>query len=209
MKSSFAVALSLCVVACAHREPHERTTVSAVGNEDVTDDARDPDNKKMHYTEVSNEDALNRTRANEEHEAMNGHLDRNEVPAAALLTNQPTASGPNQTSSGGTKCGMNVYFSTASAELTPQAKEQLNGVASCLKKDHSADDALIVGSADPRGSQQDNAALGEERARRVAAYLKTLGVDEGDIRIRSLGESQASASPATYPANRKAEVKTQ
>jgi outer membrane protein OmpA-like peptidoglycan-associated protein len=143
---------------------------------------------------------------------MNGHLDRNDVPAAALESAQPVASGQpagaqNKPASG--KCGMNVYFSTASAELTPQAKEQLNSVASCLKREHSPDDALIVGSTDPRGSQQDNASLGEERARRVAAYLKTLGVGEGDIRIRSLGESQASAAPASYPSSRKAEIKGQ
>lgn len=210
MKSSFAIALSLCVVACAHREPKERTTVSAVGNEDITNDARDPDNKKMHYTEVRNEDALNRTRANEEHEAMNGHIDRSDVPAAALPSAQPqpTTTAQNQATAGRAKCGMNVYFSTASSELTPQAKEQLNGVAACLKRDHVKDDALIVGSTDPRGSQQDNASLGEERARRVAAYLKSLGVEDGDIRIRSLGESQASAAPASYPASRKAEVKS-
>jgi hypothetical protein len=33
-------------------------------------------------------------------------------------------------------------------------------------------------------------------------------VPEGEIRIRSVGESQASAAPDTYPSSRKAEVKT-
>jgi outer membrane protein OmpA-like peptidoglycan-associated protein len=181
--------------------------VSAVGNEDVTDNASDPDNKKMHYTAVSNEDALNHDAEHREHEAMNGGLNRGDVPAAALLDNggqRTTAS-----ASPASKCGMNVYFATASAELTPQAKQQLDAVAKCLKQEHNAEDALIVGSADPRGGEPENAALGEERARRVAKYLRELGVPDGEIRIRSVGESQASAAPDTYPTSRKAQVKTQ
>jgi outer membrane protein OmpA-like peptidoglycan-associated protein len=204
MKTSLAIGLSLCAVACAHREPKEHTTVSAVGNEDVTHDARDPDNKKMHYTTVSDEDALNHDRAHEEHEAMYGHLNRGDVPAAALA-NAPATGAPSEAE----KCSLNVYFGTASAELTQQTKQQLDSVAACLKRPHAPDDAVIVGSADPRGAESDNAALAEERARRVGRYLKELGVPDGEIRIRSVGESQASAAPDTYPSSRKAQVKTQ
>jgi outer membrane protein OmpA-like peptidoglycan-associated protein len=207
MKSSLAIAFSLCAIACAHREPVQRSTVSAVGNKDVSHDAQDPDNQKMHYTEVSNEDALNRDRETQEREAMQGHLGHSDVPAAALLPADNTAN-TTATAKQPEKCGMNVYFSTASADLTPQAKQQLDAVAGCLKREHTHDDALIVGSADPRGSQQDNAMLGEERARKVAQYLKSLGIEEGDIRIRSVGESQASAARDTYPSSRKAQVKS-
>ena len=35
------------------REPVERTTISAVGNEDATGNRADPDNKKMTYTKVN------------------------------------------------------------------------------------------------------------------------------------------------------------
>jgi outer membrane protein OmpA-like peptidoglycan-associated protein len=152
---------------------------------------------------ASNEDALNHERAREEHEATDGQPNRGDVPAAALLHDgQPTSGAAPQ------KCGLNVYFATASAELTSQAKRQLEAVATCLKREHSADDALVVGSADPRGPERDNAALGEERARRVAKYLRELGVSDGEIRIRTLGESQANAAPDTYPASRKAQIKT-
>ncbi|HEX6243724.1 MAG TPA: OmpA family protein [Polyangiales bacterium] len=212
MKSSLLIGLSLCAVACAHREPRQHTTVSAVGNEDVTENPSDPDNKKMQYTEVNNEDALNQDRERQEHEAMNGHLNREDVPAAALLDNsgaQRTSTGERASAAGPEKCGLNVYFATASAELTPQAKQQLEAVASCLKREHSAEDALIVGSADPRGTEPENAQLGEERAKRVAKYLRQLGVPDGEIRIRTLGESQASAAPDTYPSSRKAQVKAQ
>jgi outer membrane protein OmpA-like peptidoglycan-associated protein len=68
------------------------------------------------------------------------------------------------------------------------------------------DDALVVGSADPRGSETTNAELGKERARKVAEYLKELGLKDDEIRIRTVGESQASAQPNTWPASRRAEV---
>ncbi len=83
----------------------------------------------------------------------------------------------------------------------------LNSIASCMKR-RNVDDALVVGSADPRGSDATNQELGKERARRVAEYLKKIGVSENDIRIRSVGESQASAQPSTWPASRRAEVQT-
>lgn len=201
MKPRLAIALSLvAAAACAHHEPVQHSTVSAVGNEDVTGNKSDPDNKKMSYTEVSDADALNRTRANEEYEALHGHLNRSDVPAAALQ--QPTPSAPAES------CGLNVYFETASAELNNRAKQQLDSVAGCLKRTHT-EDALVLGSADPRGSEPQNAELGKERARKVAEYLKALGVPQSEIRIRSLGESQASAEPSTWPAERRAQVKVQ
>jgi len=43
----------------------------------------------------------------------------------------------------------------------------------------------------------------------VAQYLRELGVAEADIRIRSVGESQASNAPNSFPAERKAEIRKQ
>jgi outer membrane protein OmpA-like peptidoglycan-associated protein len=197
MKSSLVALSVLALAACAHHEPVQHTTVSTVGNEDVTGDKSDPDNKKMTYTKVSNEDALNHDRAHEEEQALNGNLNRGNAPTPALASEQTTALSQ--------KCDLNVYFATASSDLNERAKQQLNSIASCLKG-RSVDDALVVGSADPRGSDTTNAELGKERAKKVAEYLKELGVPEGDIRIRSVGESQASAQPNTWPASRRAEV---
>jgi outer membrane protein OmpA-like peptidoglycan-associated protein len=198
MKSSLAIALSMfAAAACAHREPVQHTTLSTVGNEDVSGDKGDPDNKKMTYTKVSAEDALNHDREHEEFEALNGNLNRGDAPTPALAAD---ASGDSSQ-----KCDLNVYFATASSELNERAKQQLNSIASCMKR-RNVDDALVVGSADPRGSDQTNAELGKERARKVAEYLKELGVNEDEIRIRSVGESQASAQSYTWPASRRAEV---
>lgn len=198
MKPSQILALSLfAAVACAHREPVQRATISTVGNEDVTGDKSDPDNKKMTYTEVSNEDALNHDQEHQELEAMNGNLNRGNAPVPALATEKNVAMSP--------KCDLNVYFATASAELSDESKQQLNSIASCMKR-RNVDDALVVGSADPRGGDATNAELGKERARKVAEYLKELGVPENEIRIRSVGESQASAQPTTWPASRRAQI---
>jgi outer membrane protein OmpA-like peptidoglycan-associated protein len=197
MKSSLVALSVLAIAACAHRAPVQHTTVSTVGNEDVSEDKSDPDNKKMTYTEVSNEDALNHDRAHEEEQALNGHLDRGNGPTPALASETSTT--PSQ------ECDLNIYFATASAELNERAKQQLNSIASCLKR-RNVDNALVVGSADPRGSETTNAELGKERAKKVAGYLKELGVPEDEIRIRSVGESQASAQPTTWPASRRAEV---
>jgi len=198
MKSRHIVALSLfAAAACAHREPVQHTTISTVGNEDVTGDESDPDNKKMTYVRVSNEDALNHDREHEELEAMNGNLNRGQAPTPALASEKTVALSQ--------QCDLSVYFPTASAELDDRAKQQLNSIASCMKR-RNVDDALVVGSADPRGSDATNQELGKERARRVAEYLKELGVSENDIRIRSVGESRASAQPTTWPASRRAEV---
>jgi outer membrane protein OmpA-like peptidoglycan-associated protein len=198
MKSSLALALSVfAAAACAHQEPVQHTTLSTVGNEDVSGNKSDPDNKKMTYTKVSNEDALNHDQLHEEAQALNGNLNRGNGPTPALA--------PEQTKDSSPKCDLNVYFATASSQLNEHAKQQLNSIASCMKR-RSVDDALVVGSADPRGSDTTNAELGKERARKVAEYLKELGVSEDDIRIRTVGESQASAQPNTWPASRRAEV---
>lgn len=191
MKSSLTVVLSLCALsACAHREPADRATVSTVGNRDVTGESGSPDNKKMHYTKVSNEDAL-----------RNGAQD-----ATGVASREQNATA-NATSSQST-CDLNVYFETASAQLNQRAKQQLDSIASCLKR-HEAHDALIVGSADPRGSEPYNEKLGKERARVVGHYLRELGIPNEDIRIRSAGESQASNQPAIWPADRNAQIRKQ
>jgi len=203
MTSRIALALSICALggsaACAHREPVERATISTVGNEDATGDKADPDNKKMHYTKVNNEDALNHDPAHREHELMNGTINRGDDPSPALQANATAGS-----SSAG--CDLNVYFETASAKLNERAKQQLSSIATCLKR-HEAKDALVVGSADPRGTERENEQLGKERARVVGEYLRELGVPASDIKIRSVGESQASNTPSTWPAERNAQVK--
>lgn len=77
--------LGFALQGCAHRgQPVERKTVSTVSNQDMTGSSAEPDTKRMSYTRVSSEDALNHDSASVEHEALNGHLNRGDAPAPAL-----------------------------------------------------------------------------------------------------------------------------
>lgn len=77
--------LGLALQGCAHNgQPVERKTVSTVSNQDMTGNPAEPDTKRMSYTRVSNEDALNHDPARVEHEALNGSLNRGDGPAPAL-----------------------------------------------------------------------------------------------------------------------------
>jgi hypothetical protein len=78
-------ALGLSLLGCAHDgRPMQRKTVSTVSNQDMTGSSAEPDTKRMSYTRVSNEDALNHDAARVEHEALNGHLNHGDGPAPAL-----------------------------------------------------------------------------------------------------------------------------
>jgi hypothetical protein len=77
--------LGLSLLGCAHNgQPVQRKTVSTVSNQDMTGSSAEPDTKRMSYTRVSNEDALNQDPAHVEHEALNGHLNHGDGPAPAL-----------------------------------------------------------------------------------------------------------------------------
>lgn len=77
--------LGLTLLGCAHDgQPVQRRTVSTVSNQDMTGNSVEPDTKRMSYTRVSNEDALNHDPAHVEHEALNGHLNHGDAPAPAL-----------------------------------------------------------------------------------------------------------------------------
>ena len=65
-----------------------------------------------------------------------------------------------------------VTFETGSTELTPGARRQLDIVASALKNDRLAShDFVVEGHADPRGAQDANLLLSQERAQSVKRYL--------------------------------------
>ena len=65
-----------------------------------------------------------------------------------------------------------ITFETASAELTPSARQQLDVVAAALKNDRLSEYSFNVeGHADPRGASDANLALSQQRADSVRAYL--------------------------------------
>ena len=77
--------------------------------------------------------------------------------------------------------GMDIKFATGSADLTPEAKAQLEGLGKALASRNGKlgqKEIVIEGHADPRGSATLNKTLSEKRAESVVKHLvAAYGVD--------------------------------
>ena len=189
------ITLALCgalaLASCAHEKARERTSVSAVTNEEVTGDRDEQGKTRMSYTVVDDKTALNR--------------DSRSSPEVADHDVRPdTMDGRRATNA----CQDAVYFNSNSAVLDSEAEQQLAHVAECMKR-HEVDHALVVGRTDAAGSSDHNDQLGLDRAKAVAEYLRKLGVPEEDIRVRSKGEMASADSEELWPAERRANVSEQ
>ncbi len=89
-----------------------------------------------------------------------------------------------------------VNFHTNSARLTGEAMSILNGVAEELKA-HPEVNVIIVGHTDNVGSAVHNKQLSLERAKSVARYLVSRGVERGRLKYAGRGEEEPIASNAT------------
>ncbi len=86
-------------------------------------------------------------------------------PAAAVAGTAAVAAKPGRAS-------ILVTFVTDSATLTPRAKAALDVLASAMKSDRlAAQHFVIEGNADPRGTEEHNLKLSQERADSVREYL--------------------------------------
>lgn len=86
-------------------------------------------------------------------------------------------------------------FPFDSAHARAQDQVQLRALASCLNHPSMADRTLLlVGRADPRGSQEYNQDLGEQRAERIKQLLVQDGVAAERIRLESKGEAGAQGT---------------
>ncbi len=98
-----------------------------------------------------------------------------------------------------------VYFAFDKFTLSEKAKEVLDGIVEQLK-DKNITEILIIGFADPRGTNRYNYKLSMERAQSVASYLVKKGVDMSRIRIASYGEELAQMIGKTYREQRAVKV---
>ncbi len=89
-----------------------------------------------------------------------------------------------------------VNFHTNSARLTGEAMSILNGVAEELKA-HPEVNVIIVGHTDSIGRADRNKVLSLERAKSVARYLVSRGVDRNRLKYAGRGEEEPIASNAT------------
>ncbi len=101
-----------------------------------------------------------------------------------------------------------ILFNFDSAELTPSARENIENLASTLKK-YEDTNILIEGHTDSQGSDQYNQNLSEERAESVAEALTKLGIRNIRINEIGYGEEQPVADNSTAEGrqqNRRVEV---
>lgn len=104
-----------------------------------------------------------------------------------------------------------ITFETNSAELTPQAKKQLDVVAAALRNNKLAEYAFNVeGHADPRGTHDLNLSLSQQRAESVRSYLITAhAIDPKRLKAVGKGDSeQADTANPAAPENRRVTIVT-
>lgn len=82
-----------------------------------------------------------------------------------------------------------VFFTYKSADLTPEARQLLSGVASTLNNPQAVERKIAVeGHTDTVGSHEYNRELSRERAEAVARELIAGGVSKERIRVEEYGE---------------------
>lgn len=101
-----------------------------------------------------------------------------------------------------------VHFDYDSADIKQEAYPVLQAHAAYLKANPSARLA-IGGHTDERGTREYNMALGERRAKTVAAFLQSNGASAGQLEVVSYGEEKPLSTESTEEAwaeNRRAEL---
>jgi peptidoglycan-associated lipoprotein len=105
-------------------------------------------------------------------------------PVVSEATGADVSSGP---------CTLqNVYFDFDSSDLKSDTRETLSRDAECARERH-IDKLHVTGYTDPRGTEEYNLALGDQRAQSVSKYLKSL---DSDVRIShsSVGKEMAKGT---------------
>ncbi len=107
------------------------------------------------------------------------------------------------------KCGDSISvaanFATGSARLSPAMAKVLAGVAPCIKGSYE-----VGGHTDNVGGDAPNQVLSERRAKTVAGFLATKGVDAKMLSTKGYGESAPMADNGTVEGrakNRRIEFK--
>ena len=107
--------------------------------------------------------------------------------------------------------GVDVKFHTGSADLTPEARAQLEGLGKALAARNgklAPGEIVIEGHTDARGSDELNRKLSERRADAVAKHLvSTHGVDGKALKPIGKGKDQLrDSSRPDSEANRRVEL---
>ena len=101
-----------------------------------------------------------------------------------------------------------VYFDFDRSTIKPSEAPKIDAVAEQFKNMPAANDLLIEGNCDERGTEEYNRALGERRALAVREYLIRAGVNPEKIHTISFGEDKPVAlghDDAAWALNRRAD----
>ncbi len=102
-------------------------------------------------------------------------------------------------------------FAFDSAKLTPPMMKALDTVAAKVKASRGNERLLITGHTDSIGPEAYNKKLSLRRARAVADYLASKGLDRSRMTVKGMGESEPVADNKTEAGrskNRRVEIKT-
>ncbi len=100
------------------------------------------------------------------------------------------------------------FFEFDSAHTRDEDHPSMKNLAECMISGPLAKKSIVlVGRADPRGTEAYNERLGMERAERVKAYLVEHGVDAARVQTESAGEQAASADPKEWPRDRRVQIR--
>lgn len=89
-----------------------------------------------------------------------------------------------------------VLFDAGRASLKESSKATLNKIAAAIKQEYAGKHVFVDGHTDPdpiaktKGMWQDNLDLSAERARAVAKYLTSQGIDQKNVDARAFGSTQ-------------------
>jgi peptidoglycan-associated lipoprotein len=104
-----------------------------------------------------------------------------------------------------------IYFVYDSSEVQPDFITVINAHAKYLVA-HPNQRLTLEGHADERGSPEYNIALGDQRAKAVAALLKAQGASDGQLNLVSYGEEKPAvfgSDESSYERNRRVELSYQ
>lgn len=100
-----------------------------------------------------------------------------------------------------------AHFELNKANLSPQGKSYLIRVADILKANNEKIDSMtVVGHTDQSGPEKLNKTLSVERAKTVAAFLKTRGIASNKIKMQGKASTELISTTELAP-NRRAELK--
>jgi peptidoglycan-associated lipoprotein len=104
-----------------------------------------------------------------------------------------------------------IYFDYNKYIIRPDQMDHVKANAMWLKS-NAGKKARLDGHCDERGSDEYNMALGMNRAKAVKTFLTKQGVDEKDLFVKSLGESQPADpghNEGAWAKNRRVETSAQ